>query len=128
MELPLESVEFDVELLKLNNTDPRYAPSTTVIFFNEVGDPGFSFGITKTDGTSGLAAVYSFGAPSEPRDRYGLVTDLKLGEKYRFQYSYAEGVLTFSVAGTRKSVDLGFHPSRVLHLVSGLKGEFTDAP
>jgi len=112
-------INFTIE--SLHDTDKKWAPTTKLDFFNESDELGYSVGIIKLDGKQGIVAFYVKGILDNSIERKFIKSNLALNTPYEFNYEYiGKNRLNLIIAGRRFSMDIGFKPSKVKHLVSGM--------
>jgi len=119
------SFNASIKLLKLNDDDRKWAPSTGLVFHgkeNEIATIGFR----KLEGKQGLVSYIQINSKSgQVTTLKAIKSNLNFDEEYLFNASWErDGNVSFSITGVDLNYDIGFKPTKAEYMVSGFQLEF----
>lgn len=124
MQVPFsnESGGAEFKIAKLNDSDPKYAPTTGFIFYGVDDKLELSVGIRKLEGKQGLVSYYHFeGSGSSVKPRL-IKPNLKFNTDYEISYYLPrQGRIVLKVTDEFIGLNVDFEILRVEHVTSGMK-------
>lgn len=118
--------EASIKILKLNDTDPKWASSTGLVFHGS-GKERATIGFLKLDGEQGLSSfINSFDKHGDMTTSSTIKSNLSFDEEYKIEAYWNENSeISFEVTGEKSSFDIGFKPLKAEYMVSGMHLEFS---
>ena len=114
-----------VKILKLNDTDPKWAASTGLVLHGAKKERA-TIGLVYFGEKRGLTSIVnSFNELGEPTTLKTIKSNLKYNVEYEIDIFWGENRnVLFKVTGVESIFDIGFKPIRAEFIVSGMQLEF----